>query len=266
MHKNLIVSGHRGYIGSHFCKLLKKKKIKFTKFDFKKKPKNLEDFTHFFHFSFDVKIKKNSFEKNKKRLLKVLKICAENNIKLIFPSTCTYKYNKNNKRVSKSILPINKYSKSKIQCEQIILQFSKKYGLNFFIFRVFNVYGVNIKNKGVVADIINKLRRGKNLKLKYSENKRDFVNLEDLSNLFIKSIFVERSGIFEAGSGRSISIKELATCIKKIFQFNSNLLFIKPFKSKKNYFSKSNIGKTKSLFSWKPTTNIINGLKKINFR
>ena len=61
MQKNLIVSGHRGYIGSHFCKLLKKKKIKFTKFDFKKKSKKLEFFTHFFHFIFDVKIKKKLF-------------------------------------------------------------------------------------------------------------------------------------------------------------------------------------------------------------
>ena len=50
MQKKLIVSGHQGYIGSYFCKTLKRKKIKFIKFDFKKKQKNLNSFTHFFHF------------------------------------------------------------------------------------------------------------------------------------------------------------------------------------------------------------------------
>ena len=48
MSKQLLISGHQGYIGSYFCKILKKKKIKFTKFNFKKKPKNTLKFTHLF--------------------------------------------------------------------------------------------------------------------------------------------------------------------------------------------------------------------------
>ncbi len=266
MQKKLIVSGHQGYIGSNFCKTLKRKKIKFIKFDFKKKQKNLNSFTHFFHFSFDINIKRKSFERNKKRLLKVLHVCSANNIKLIFPSTCTYKYNKKNKRNSKSILPLNKYSKSKIQCEKMILQFSKKFELSFFIFRVFNVYGVKTINRGVVANLINRFKKEKTVNLKYSENVRDFINLEDLTRLFLKSILVKKSGIFEAGSGRTISIKKLAISIKKVLKFNSNLFFIKPYKSKKNNFSKSNILRTKSIFSWSPKVNLINGLRKLNLK
>ena len=77
MHKSLIVSGYKGYIGSHFCKILKKKGIRFYKFDFEKKKKKFKNFSHFFHFSFDINIKKNSLKKNEKRLLKVLDICKK---------------------------------------------------------------------------------------------------------------------------------------------------------------------------------------------
>lgn len=265
MHKSLIVSGYKGYIGSYFCKILKEKGIRFNKFDFNKKRKNFKNFSHFFHFSFDIDIKKNSLKKNEKRLLEVLNICKRNNIKLIFPSTCSYKYDRNNQRISDSILAINGYSKSKIQCERRIINYSKKYDLDYFIFRIFNVYGGNNFNKGVVSDLINKFRKYKTINLVHSQNSRDFINLDDLSNLFLKSLLIKRSGIFEVGSGRSVSIKKLATTIKKVFNFDSNLVFIKPFKSSKNTFSKSNIYQTKLVFSWKPKINLIKGLKKLKF-
>lgn len=265
MHKSLIVSGYKGYIGSHFCKILKKKGIRFYKFDFEKKKKKFKNFSHFFHFSFDINIKKNSLKKNEKRLLKVLDICKKNNIKLIFPSTCTYKYSRNNKRISNKIFAINKYSRSKIRCENKILNYSKKYKLDYFIFRIFNVYGGNNFNRGVVSDLINKFRKYKTFNLHYSQNTRDFINLEDLSNLFLKSLFINKSGIFDVGSGKSISIRKLAVSIKKVFKFNSNLIFVKPVKSSKNNYSKSNIYNTKLVFSWKPKIDLTKGLKKLSF-
>ena len=117
-----------------------------------------------------------------------------------------------------------------------------------------------------VANLINRFKNEKTVNLKYSENVRDFINLEDLTGLFLKSILVKKSGIFEAGSGRAISIKKLAISIKKVLKFNSNLFFIKPYKSKKNNFSKSNILRTKSIFSWRPKVNLINGLRKLNLK
>ena len=80
----LLISGHSGYIGSFFCKFLKEKNIKFTKFDYKKFPKNLKQYTHFFHFDFKIKREKNSIKNNSQNLLRVLNLCIKNDIKLIF--------------------------------------------------------------------------------------------------------------------------------------------------------------------------------------
>ena len=77
--------------------------------------------------------------------------------------------------------------------------------------------------------------------------------------LFIKSSSVNKSGIFEAGTGRAISIKNLSKLIKKVFNFKCKIEYIKPLKSK-NYFSKSQIETTKKIFSWKPKIKLIQGL------
>ncbi len=265
MRKHLIISGHQGYIGSYFCDFLRRKGIKFSKFYFNKSQKNMYKFTHFFHFDFEIKMKKDSLSKNKFRILKILDICSRNKIKLIFPSTCTYRYNKLNKRISKKIFPINKYSRSKIQCEDKILECSKKKDLDYFIFRIFNVYGNNINNRWVVASLIKKLIKNKIIKLKYPENIRDFIHIEDLSKLFIKCINKNKSGIFEVGSGNAISIRNLALELRKILKVDSKIIDSKPFKSKINNFSKSNINLTKVSFSWKPRIKLKEGLKNIRF-
>ena len=147
------------------------------------------------------------------KIRKVLKICKNNDIKLIFPSTASYKYN-NMERISKNIYPINKYTSSKIDCEKEILNFSKKNNLKYYIFRIFNVYGGSLKNRWVVAALIKKIKNNNLIKIQYSKNTRDFINISDLCNLFKKSLRKNISGIFEVGTGKSISIKYLALTLK----------------------------------------------------
>ena len=80
MNKNnykLLISGHQGYIGSYFCKYLRKAKINFSKFNFEKYPNNLNQYSHFFHFDFEIKIRKNSIERNLRRLVKILNLCEK---------------------------------------------------------------------------------------------------------------------------------------------------------------------------------------------
>lgn len=261
MQNYLIISGHKGFIGSNFCKILKKRKIKFLKYNFNKNYKNLSKFSHFFHFDFEIKMNKYSLGRNKKKILKILNLCSENNIKLIFPSTSSFKYYKK-KRVSEKIFPFNKYCQSKIQCENLILNHYKKSKLNFLVLRIFNVYGKKINNRGVIPSIVKSLKYNNIVKLKHSENIRDFIHLDDLLKLFLKTINVNKNGIFEVGSGNIISIKNLAYRILKIFGSKSKLKLIKPFRSS-NYYSKSNIRKTTKVFNWKPKIKLDKGLKLI---
>lgn len=197
-------------------------------------------------------------------MMEIVEICSRNNIKLIFPSTSTYKYNKHNKRISKEIFSINEYSKSKIQCEKKILEYNKTKELDFFIFRIFNVYGGNLNNRGVVASLTRKIKLKKKISLKHSANIRDFIHIEDLCELFCKCLRVKKSGTFEVGSGNVISIKKLALEIQKKLNTNSKIIYLKPYKSKINYFSKSYINLTKKIFSWSPRIRLVTGLKRID--
>ena len=96
------------------------------------------------------------------------------------------------------------------------MEFYKKKKLIYFIFRIFNVYGDNTRNRWVVASLIKKFKKLKKVQIDNSGNYRDFINLTDLSILFIKSLGIKKNGVYEVGSGRAISIKNLANLIKNI--------------------------------------------------
>ena len=266
MNKNklkLLISGHNGYIGGHFCKYLKKKKVNFTKFNYEKSPKNLSKFTHFFHFEFQIKINKKIINNNSKKIDRVLKICSKNNIKFIFPSTALYKHDNNGKRLSNKISVVNDYASSKLICEKKIIELNKKKDLEFFIFRIFNVYGGSLKNRWVVASLVKKFKSLQKITIANSGNYRDFINISDLNDLFFKSLKKNDSGIFEVGTGKATSIRNLAYLIKKLLRINIKIYFTKPARSKTNFYSKAQIKKTKNFFSWQPKIDLKNGLKRV---
>ena len=90
------------------------------------------------------------------------------------------------------------------------------------------------------------------------------IHIEDLCELFCKCLRVKKSGTFEVGSGNVISIKKLALEIQKKLNTNSKIIYLKPYKSKINYFSKSYINLTKKIFSWSPRIRLVTGLKRID--
>ena len=105
---NLLISGYNGYIGKELTKFLKKKKINFSKFNFKKKNLNFCKYSHFIHLDFKIKENKKNYEINLENTKKIINICTKNKIFLIFPSTAAFKYS-NKKRISNELFVFNNY-------------------------------------------------------------------------------------------------------------------------------------------------------------
>lgn len=260
----LLITGYNGYIGKSFVKFLKKKNIKFEKLDLKKK-KNYKNFTHLLHLQFDIKEKKINLKKNISVMNKIIEICQYYRLFLIFPSTASFNF-KGKIKKNNNIKVINYYTQAKSECEKIILSANKSRDLNFTILRIFNVYGDNFENRYYISRIIRNFKKAKKfekIKVKFSENVRDYINTSDINSLFLKVIKKKQNGIFEVGSGKSITIKNLSKKINKIFNKKNTLVFVNPKKSVENFYSKSNIKNTKKIFNWSPSVQLTNGLKKL---
>jgi nucleoside-diphosphate-sugar epimerase len=255
----VIITGYNGYVGRNLIYFLKKKNIEFKKIKIENIANyKLKNFTHFIHLNFYIKENKKNILKNNREINKVIKICTEKKLFLIFPSTACFKYNKK-KRISSNINVINNYTYSKKNCEKEILLSN----LKCCILRIFNVYGGDTKNRYYISFIINQFYKKNNLILKFKNNCRDYIHVNDLCNLIYKVIIKNRTGIYEAGSGRNISIQKLVFMIKNIYSRNKTISFIGPNKTKKNWYSLSKIRKTVQTFDWRPKISLKSGLKDL---
>lgn len=267
--QKVIITGVTGFLGSYLFKKLKKNfnvtgfsRKKNYNFSFVKKYSDIHkenafliylseesNITTFNKFS-NFRIKENQ---------KILEVLSRKfGKKLIYASSSKIYSDKNRRQLKEtdSADPKNKYEKNKINCEKIVLK------NNGIVLRISNIYGDKIKKESVFLKIIRQINnKSPYLYLNSTHHIRDFLYIEDLLELFKKIISNPKTGIFNVGSGKGISILSLLKLISKIFNKNKKIIV----KDKYIKFSCQilNIDRVYRTFKWKPRFSIYKKLEQV---
>jgi dTDP-L-rhamnose 4-epimerase len=109
------------------------------------------------------------------------------------------------------------YAVNKFVQERLVLTIAQAYGIVGIALRLFNVYGpgqaLSNPYTGVLAIFASRLLNGNRPSIfEDGEQRRDFVHVEDVANAFLLALDApEIAGqVFNIGSGRSISISDIA--------------------------------------------------------
>ena len=94
--------------------------------------------------------------------------------------------------------------------------------------------------------------------------RRDFLYVDDLSFLIKKIIHKKkiRSGIYNVGYGKPVSVREVINLIQKISKGGYPLFGEIKMREDEIHSLFPNINKITKYFKWKPKTKILAGLKK----
>lgn len=113
------------------------------------------------------------------------------------------------------------YGVSKLAAEKMILAYSGIYNMTAVCLRYFNIYGINQRFDvygNVIPIFANRLYTGEPITI-YGDGTqtRDFVNVHDVAQAnFLAATSANGSGIFNLGSGTSVSILDLAEMMMTI--------------------------------------------------
>jgi dTDP-L-rhamnose 4-epimerase len=125
----------------------------------------------------------------------------------------------------KPLKPESIYAVNKRDQEEMVLSFGKAYKIPAVAFRMFNVYGayqaLNNPYTGVAAIFSNKLLNDEQpMVFEDGKQRRDFVHVEDVAEAY--ALAIENKGgdglAMNLGSGRSISVSEIATSLASILK------------------------------------------------
>ena len=217
----VLVTGYKGFIGNHLCYVLKYKGAKVTGMEDKnggvinlkllyEKCRNID---YVFHLA----------------AISTIPACANNPLKahdinvtgtlnvLLASKACRVK---KVVFVSSSVVhdPRTVYAVMKTIGEMYCKLFSNMFGLPVSILRLYNVYGVGQdSDTAVVPSFIRQLKEDKLIIIEGSgEQTRDFVYVEDVVDAMIQTVEDNLDGYYNIGTGRDISISDLAYLIGKI--------------------------------------------------
>ena len=213
----------------------------------------------------------NVMDVNVNGSLNVIKSCKNCNIsKLIAASSAAvYGEGLKNKPHNESTPtnPISAYGKGKLKMENAIKEFSRTSNLDSIILRLFNVYGEGQSDvyAGVIKKFVNSARENKPIIIYgKGEQTRDFIHVNDVIEYIaraIKNIEGKKGEIFNIGTGKTISIKQLAIQIFSIFETNLVINSAEPLKGDIK-FSGTKIDRSEKMLDYSPKIDLKDGISR----
>lgn len=189
---------------------------------------------------------------------------AHGNKKVVYSGSSTFYGNNPPPHRENETRPdfLNFYSLSKYAGEEYALLFDRAFGVPVVVLRYFNVYGPRQPETGVYALVmgifLKRTARGEPLEIHGDgSQRRDFIHVRDVVRANILAMESPVHGeIFNVGSGRNVSIKELADMI-------SPLQTHKPRRAGDAEVTLADISRISRHLGWKPELALKDGLQEL---
>lgn len=188
----------------------------------------------------------------------VLQCARENQIKKFMFSSTSAAYGRNSSPnvETQSPDPLNPYSVTKLNGENLCKMYTELFGLPTVIFRYFNVYGPRQPVRGQYAPVLGIFKRQKDANEPLTivgdgNQRRDFVHVEDVARANIIAALTDPGQdaygqVYNIGTGKNFSVNEIAE------MFLHEKIYIAPRPGEARV-SLANNEKMRNTFGWTPT-------------
>ena len=217
----------------------------------------------------NIKITKSDYLKtNIRASKKLINFTKKNNIHLIYISGAII-YGNTKKKVKENFKIDNKkmilnYENSKKIIDLYLAEKIKKEKGKFTILRPSSIYGKGYKNDKIIIQLINKIKKKNKIILNSPFQKINFIHANDVANATYLSIIKKKYSIFNIGSNKLYSIKDIAK-ISNNLGIKKSLIKVNKNQEKLIFKKKFNISisHAKNVLGWKPKILINHGIKLI---
>lgn len=125
--------------------------------------------------------------------------------------------------------PSTSYGLVKSFMEDYILYYNRNFEVSYLIVRPANIYGPKIRSigeQGIISTLLYKaIKEEQTIIWSNPENIRDYLFIEDFANGLLCLIENQAEGIFNMGSGKGVSLKEIIEVVQSLLVKPLNISF-----------------------------------------
>ncbi len=260
----VLVSGCKGFIGSHLTKKLLKTGFQVEGISRKRLSANYKlHIVNLVNFPSLMKVNKKDtydavihlggdteendlavmFKNNVLTTLNLLEYCKEKKIKkFIFVSGHNVYSPSKSFPINENFPthPLTNYGFTKLIAENLVSYYTRKFNIHSVILRVSSTYGKNQKKDRMVHKLVSNFLHSQNIvihKYKNGFQKLDLIHVNDVCDGIISSLKLKKQfGIYNIASGKPITVKDLVSILKNNVNSNSLIKTIKLDKNTRNFY------------------------------
>lgn len=159
--------------------------------------------------------------------------------------------------------PISSYGIVKHAIERYLLMYERDGFLRPTILRASNPYGARqgkLGLQGLVSTAIDRIGSQQTLDIWGDGSAvRDYIYISDLIDLMVKAGYSSRTGVFNAGSGRGASVRDVIEAVSAVLERSTNVTYgpARPFDVARIVLD---ISSASAVFNWHPATDLKEGI------
>jgi nucleoside-diphosphate-sugar epimerase len=273
----ILITGSNGFIGKPLKKQSQAEGHEIVEFntidgDISKTSLQFTGINHVFHLagkSFvpdSWKDPKAFYDVNVTGTLNVLELCRKTGAGLTYISSYVYGIPQHQPiGENHQLKPANPYGHSKMIAEEICQFYQENFKVNTTIIRPFNIYGAFQSDQFLIPIIIKQLfdKSKPTIDVLDLMPKRDYLFLDDLISAIITLFKKNKTGIYNVGSGYSMSVEEIIKALMEVAGIQKK--YLSKEEARKNEIPDviADISKIKRDTGWKPGYTFKEGIAEI---
>ncbi len=276
MKDTVLVTGASGFVGRHLVRALRERGERVVAYstrdgDLSQSAPEVTGIRHVFHLAARTFVPdswndpRSFYQTNVLGTVNVLEFCRREGSSLTLLSS--YVYGQPRQLPIPEDHPLhafNPYGHSKILAEQVVRFYGEAFQVPVTIVRAFNLYGPGQADHFLIPSIIRQALAPDTeaIKVEDADPKRDYIFISDLIELLVALYDRGVAGIYNAGSGVSFSVQEVADLAMRIAGTDKRVLSRGRRRQDEVMDMRADISRARTEAGWSPKVTLEEGLRR----
>jgi nucleoside-diphosphate-sugar epimerase len=160
---------------------------------------------------------------------------------------------------------VNPYSHTKILAEEVVRFYATHFGVRVCIVRPFNLYGHGQDSRFLIPQLIHDCLDSETSTIEVADlsPRRDYLHVQDLVALLMMVMRSQAVGTYNAGSGVSVSVEELASRVRDYAGTNKPIVGRGETRRNEIPDVVADISRANSSLGWSPRISLSEGIRDL---